>query len=50
LEEAVRRAAPECERAEVIAGCALLVVRLEIVVGPNLDVLDARIKSRFGVT
>jgi hypothetical protein len=46
-EEAVRRVAPECERAEAIAGCAFLIVTSAVVVGPNLDVLDARIKSRL---
>jgi hypothetical protein len=46
-EEAVRRVAPECERAETIAGCAFLIVTSAVVVGPNLDVLDARIRSRL---
>jgi hypothetical protein len=47
-EEAVRRASPECERAELVAGCAFLMVTSAIVVGANLDVVDARIKSRLG--
>jgi hypothetical protein len=47
-EEAVRRASPECERAGLIAGCASLIVTSAIVVGANLDVIDARIKSRLG--
>jgi hypothetical protein len=47
-EEAVRRASPECERAELVAGCAFLMVTSAIVVGANLDVIDARIKSRLG--
>jgi hypothetical protein len=46
-EEAVRRVAPECEHAELVGGCAFLIVTSAIVVGPNLDVLDARIKSRL---
>ena len=49
VEEAVRRAAPECEHAEVIAGCAFLVVSSSIVPGSALDALDARLKSRLGV-
>lgn len=48
VEEAVRRAALECEHVEVVAGCALLIVTSAIVVGANLDVIDARIKSRLG--
>jgi hypothetical protein len=48
VEEAVRRAAPECERAEVVAGCAFLIVTSAIVTGANLDVINARIKSRLG--
>jgi hypothetical protein len=47
VEEAVRRAAPECERAEVVAGCAFLMVTSAIVTGANLDVISARIKSRL---
>jgi hypothetical protein len=47
VEEAIRRAAPECEHAEVVAGCAFLIVTSAIVVGANLDVIDARIKSRL---
>ena len=46
-EEAVRRAAPECQRAELIAGCAFLIVTSAIVAGPNLDAIDTRIKSRL---
>jgi hypothetical protein len=51
-EEAVGRVAPECERAELIAGCAFLIVTAAIVTGSNLDVIDARIKARLhgGVT
>jgi hypothetical protein len=49
-EEAVRRASPECERAELVAGCASLIVTSAIVVGANLDVIDARIKSRLGTS
>jgi hypothetical protein len=48
VEEAVRRAAPECEHAEVVAGCTFLLVTSATVVGANLDVIDARIKSRLG--
>ena len=52
VEEAVRRVAPECERAELMAGCAFLIVTSEIVTGSNLDAIDARIKARLqgGVT
>jgi hypothetical protein len=44
-EEVVRRAARECERAEIIAGCAFLIVTSEIVTGSGLDVVNARIES-----
>lgn len=46
-EEAIRRAAPDCERAELIAGCAFLIVTSAIVTGSHLDVIDTRIKSRL---
>jgi hypothetical protein len=46
-EEAVRRVVPNCERAEVVAGCAFLIVTSAIVAGSNLDVIDARIKARL---
>jgi hypothetical protein len=46
--EAIRRVAPECEHAELVAGCAFLIVTSAIVAGQNLDVIDARIKSRLG--
>jgi hypothetical protein len=47
VQEAIARAAPECEHAEVVAGCAFLIVTSAIVAGPDLDVIDARIKSRL---
>jgi hypothetical protein len=47
IHEALRRVAPECERADLIAGCAFLTVTSAIVTGPDLDVIDARIKSRL---
>jgi hypothetical protein len=46
-EEAVRRAGADCERAELVGGCALLIVTSAIVVGANLDAMDARIKARL---
>ena len=42
--EVVARAAPECERAEVMHGGAFLLV----VVGPALDALNARVMARLG--
>lgn len=47
-QEAIRRVAPECERAELVAGCAFLIVTSAIVTGANLDVISARIRSRLG--
>ncbi len=46
--EVAARAAPECERAEVLHGGAFLLVTSEIVVGPDLDALNARVMARFG--
>jgi hypothetical protein len=46
-EEAVRRVAPECERAELVGSCAFLTVTSAIVTGANLDVIDRRIKARL---
>jgi hypothetical protein len=48
-EEVVRRASPECERAEVLNGGAFLLVTSDLVVGSALDDLSARVKSRLGV-
>jgi hypothetical protein len=47
VEDAVRRVVSECERAELIAGCAFLIVTSAIVTGSNLDAIDARIKARL---
>ena len=46
--EVAARAAPECERAEVMHGGAFLLVASEIVVGPALDALNARVMARLG--
>jgi hypothetical protein len=48
-EKVVRRAAPECERAELIAGGAFLLVTSELVTGAALDPLSQRVKRRLGV-
>lgn len=45
--EAMHRAAPDCERAELVAGCAFLIVTSAIVTGPDLNTIDARMKSRL---
>ena len=47
-EEVAARAAPECERAEVLHGGAFLLVTSEVVVGPALDALNARVMARLG--
>ena len=46
--EVAARAAPECERAEVMHGGAFLLVTSEVVVGPDLDALSARVMARLG--
>ena len=46
--EVAARAAPECERAEVLHGGAFLLVTSEVVVGPALDALSARVMTRLG--
>lgn len=46
--EVAARAAPECERAEAMHGGAFLLVTSEIVVGPALDALNARVMARLG--
>lgn len=46
--EVAARAAPECERAEVLYGGAFLLVTSEVVVGPDLDALNARVMARLG--
>ena len=46
--EVAWRAAPECERAEVLHGGAFLLVTSEVVVGPALDALNARVMARLG--
>lgn len=46
--EVAGRAAPECERAEVLHGGAFLLVTSEVVVGPALDALNARVMARLG--
>ncbi len=47
-EEVVRRAAPECEHAELLLGGAFLIVTSEIVVGRTaLDALNARVMQRI---
>ena len=46
--EVAARAAPECERAEVMHGGAFLLVTSEIIVGPALDALNARVMARLG--
>jgi hypothetical protein len=48
-EKVVRRAAPECERAELIAGGAFLLVTSELVTGAALDPLSQRVKRRLGI-
>ena len=45
--DVVARAAPECERAEVLCGGAFLLVTSEIVVGSALDALNARVMTRL---
>jgi hypothetical protein len=47
-EEVVRRASPECERAEVLNGGAFLLVTSDLVVGAALNDLNARVMSRLG--
>jgi hypothetical protein len=47
VDEAIRRIAPECERAELVAGCAFLIVSSAIITGPRPDTLDSRIKARL---
>lgn len=46
--EVAARAAPECERAEVLHGGAFLLVMSEVVAGPDLDALNARVMARLG--
>jgi hypothetical protein len=46
-EEVVRRAATECERAELLNGGAFLLVTSDLVVGNALDDLNARVMSRL---
>ena len=46
--EVAARAAPECERAEVLHGGAFLLVTSEVIVGPDLDALNARVMARLG--
>ena len=41
-------AAPECERAEVLCGGAFLLVTSEVIIGPVLDALNARVMARLG--
>jgi hypothetical protein len=48
-EKVVRRAAPECERAQLIAGGAFLLVTAELVTGAALDPLNQRVQRRLGV-
>jgi hypothetical protein len=45
--EAIRRVAPECERAEIVADCAFLIVTSAIVTGSSLDMIDTRIRARL---
>jgi hypothetical protein len=45
--EVAARAAPECERAEAMCGGAFLLVTSEVVVGPGLDALSARVMARL---
>jgi hypothetical protein len=46
-EEVVRRAAPACERAELLNGGAFLLVTTDLVVGDALNDLNARVMSRL---
>lgn len=46
--EVAARAAPECERAEILCGGAFLLVTSEVVVGPDLEALNARVMARLG--
>jgi hypothetical protein len=47
-EEVVRRAAPECEHAEIMFGGAFLFVTTEIIVGrPALDALHETVMRRI---
>jgi hypothetical protein len=46
-EEVAARAAPECERAEVLNGGAYLLVSSDLVVGAALNDLNARVMSRL---
>jgi hypothetical protein len=45
--EVVRRASPECARAELLNGGAFLLVTTDLVVGDALDGLHARVMSRL---
>ena len=45
--EVAARAAPECERAEALQGGAFLLVTSEVVAGPALDALNARVMARL---
>jgi hypothetical protein len=45
VDEAVGRVAPQCERAELVADCAFLIISSAIMTGPCLDTLDSCIKS-----
>lgn len=45
--EVAARAALECERAEAMCGGAFLLVTSEVVVGPALDTLNARLMTRL---
>jgi len=45
--EVAARAAPECERAEAMHGGAFLLVTSEVVAGPDLDALNARVMARL---
>jgi hypothetical protein len=46
-DEVVRRAAPECERAELLNGGAFLLVTTDLVVGDALNDLHARVMLRL---
>jgi hypothetical protein len=46
-EEVVRRASPECERAELLNGGAFLLVTSDLVLGEALNDLNARVMSRL---
>lgn len=48
-QDVVRRAAPECERAEFMCGGAFLFVTSEIVMGEALNALNARVTERLGI-